>query len=219
MTQGQWARCTGNNPSSIQESWLFKGNLGIDETNEATDQSIPVPEQHPVESVSWNDTKEVLERRLHLRLPTEAQWEYAARAGTTSVYWFGNRVDDFGNAGNVADQFAYDHATLPLGDYDMQINDGYVTHAPVGIYQANAFGIHDVVGNVAELCRDEFENYTKTMLPCTGERPMNGHLFVSVRGSSFKFTIKANRSAGRIGTYPHKAEPTVGLRPARAVDN
>ena len=119
--------------------------------------------------MNWNDAIEVLERRMRLRLPTEAQWEYAARAGTSSPFWFGNRVDNFGEAGNVSDRFAHDRSTIAIGEYDMEINDGYVTHAPVGIYQPNAFGIHDTVGNVAELCRDAFQEYSVEILPKTGE--------------------------------------------------
>jgi serine/threonine protein kinase/formylglycine-generating enzyme required for sulfatase activity len=218
MTQGQWARFTGNNPSSIQALWLFKNDLEFDEANQASADPQLDPDQHPIESISWQDAMEVLEHRLDIRLPTEAQWEYAARAGTTTVVWFGNRVDDFDNAGNVSDRFAFEHVTLPIDFYDMQINDGFVTHAPVGIYRANAFGIHDTVGNVAELCRDGYQEFSTSMLPGTGERPMNDHLLVVVRGSSFRYTAMSNRSAGRIGTFPHKAEPTVGVRPAREVN-
>lgn len=218
MTQGQWARFTGINPSSMQASWLFKNDLELEASKEASVDPQLDPDQHPVESISWQDAMEVLERRLDLRLPTEAQWEYAARAGTTTVIWFGNRVEDFDNAGNVSDRFAFEHVTLPLDYYDMQINDGFVTHAPVGIYRANAFGIHDTVGNVAELCRDGYQEYSTSMLPRTGERPKNDPLFVVVRGSSFRYVAMSNRSAGRIGTFPRKAEPTVGLRPAREVN-
>ena len=118
VTQGQWQAIMGDNPSR------FRGDVKL-----------------PVESVSWEDVQEFI-RRLNTReggsryrLPTEAEWEYAARAGTTTAYSFG---DDPGR----------------LGDYAwFADNAGDRTH-PVGQKNPNPWGLYDMHGNVWEWVQD-----------------------------------------------------------------
>jgi formylglycine-generating enzyme required for sulfatase activity len=116
VTQAQWQAVMGNNPSN------FKGN------------------NLPVETVSWDDAQEFI-KKLNAkgegtyRLPTEAEWEYAARAGTTGDY-----------AGNL-DSMAWYSA-----------NSDMKTH-PIGQKQANAWGLYDMHGNVWEWCEDWYDSY------------------------------------------------------------
>ena len=125
VTQGQWKKVTENNPSH------FKGDDNL-----------------PVEQVSWNDVQEFLEklnameRTEKYRLPTEAEWEYACRAGSTTAYCFGN---DSGRLG----EYAW------YGD-----NAGDKTH-PVGQKKSNAWGLYDMIGNVSHWVRDGYVDYTK----------------------------------------------------------
>ena len=116
-TRGQWSRWTGG----VQ--------AGIDERSEAL-HALPVTE------VSWNDVDAAL-RKGGLQLPTEAQWEYACRAGTSTPWWTG--ADAMGvSRGGVVDD-------APC--------------ASVGSKAANAFGVHDTSGNVMEWCRDGYGQY------------------------------------------------------------
>ena len=124
VTQAQWETVMGNNPS-----W-FKGA------------------NRPVEQVSWNDAQAFLKKlnaaSVQFRLPSEAEWEYAARAGTQTAYSFG---DDPARLG----EYAW---------YGYENNAGKQTH-PVGQKKPNAFGLYDMHGNVWEWVADTYhDNYT-----------------------------------------------------------
>jgi formylglycine-generating enzyme required for sulfatase activity len=122
VTQAQWQAIMGNNPSKFQESG-----------------------QNPVELVSWNDAQEFCKKLSQkagrqFRLPSEAEWEYACRAGTTTAYSFGNDASQLG-------EYAW---------YDG--NSENKTH-PVGQKKPNAFGLYDMHGNVWEWCQDVYGKY------------------------------------------------------------
>ncbi|MFA6567844.1 MAG: SUMF1/EgtB/PvdO family nonheme iron enzyme [Victivallales bacterium] len=117
----------------------------------------------PVERVSWNDAQEFCrlltekERKKKsmpegyvYRLPTEAEWEYCCRAGTDTVFSFGNPADEFFKYGNYCDKAN----TNKLGHQDRKHDDGCDKTSVVGKYQPNAWGICDMHGNVWEWCLD-----------------------------------------------------------------
>ena len=188
MTQGQWLRFTGSNPSrdnpeTYGRNWNREGKLG--------------DLLHPVEQVTWTECTAVLER-LGLELPREAQWEYGARAGTTTVWWSGNEKESIASAGNLADQYAKTHggSAWTVEDWD----DGHSSHAPVGKYLPNAFGLHDVIGNVWEWCQGGAGSASRFY-----------------RGGGLQARAVAARSACRPHDAPSNAGGSLGLRPARAL--
>ena len=171
-----------------------------------------------MEGVSWEMCSRVLEHRLGLSLATEAQWEYAARAGTMAVWWTGNAKASLKDAANLADSFCKDNGGPLSWRYEEWLNDGYAVHAPVGSFRANAFGLHDVVGNLWEWCRDgwgERRGGEGNFRPGTGERRISGPRFRVSRGGSFKDTASVSRATKRNGLAPGYRGGPLGVRPAR----
>jgi len=174
VTQGQWQAVMGNNPSK------FTGDPN-----------------RPVEHVSWDDVQEFV-RRLNsreggamYRLPTEAEWEYAARAETTTRWSFG---DDVGQLGRYAwhDQ-----------------NAGGQTH-PVGQLQPNSWGLYDMHGNVWEWVQDWYGGYASgTAVDPAG--PSSGSIRVN-RGGSWIDSARYCRSAPRIRGAPGDRIVYLGFR-------
>ena len=119
---------------------------------------FPQDERHPVVNVTWNDAValcEWLSRRenLHYRLPSEAEWEFACRAGTTSRYHSGNDPEELVTVANL-----FDAACRPLfGQWEkfaVRASDGFAFTAPVGSLRPNSWGLYDMHGNVWEWCAD-----------------------------------------------------------------
>jgi len=196
VTQAQWTAVMGTNPS------YFKGD------------------NRPVEQVSWNDVQEFL-RRLNAmtsggyRLPTEAEWEYACRAGTvddsvldlTKVAWFG---DNSGDHPVQSDELWKDDEQ----SYGMKIlaNNGR-THS-VGKKKPNAWGLYDMYGNVWELCQDWYAPYPgESQTDPAG--PAMGPGRVS-RGGCWLLTSRYCRPTLRNFQRSDAAFNTLGLRLARS---
>jgi formylglycine-generating enzyme required for sulfatase activity len=190
MTQGQWLACRGENPSFFHEP-------------EPSDPSDPL--SHPVEQVSWEDCRETVER-LGLVLPTEAQWEYAARGGTRTPWWTGGEPQSIQGAANIADQsFGRYFATVQR--WESWLDDGYGRHAPVGSFRANPFGLHDTVGNVTEWCRDWIGPYSERARSGDGERMASG----LARSRHARWLVQhtpRNRCAPRAAAKPHPTTTT-----------
>jgi sulfatase modifying factor 1 len=178
-TQAQWQAVMGNNPSEFQGEDL------------------------PVECVSWNDIcgnesgtggflgalNELMPTGGRFHLPTEAQWEYACRAGTTGPYY-----------GDL-DEIAW---------YDDNSDDK--THA-VGQKKPNEWGLHDMLGNVWEWCSDWYGDYDLGVVTDPAG-PASGSYRV-VRGGSWDFNAVITRCAYRIRSWPSNAYSSIGFRLAR----
>lgn len=172
VTQGLWEAVMGNNPSNFKD-----------------------PEK-PVESVTWNECQEFCTELSRLtgrnfRLPTEAEWEFAARGGrkTTSAKFSGSS-----SAANVA---------------WYEANSNGQTH-PVGKLQSNELGIYDMSGNVGEWCQDHYDTYSsKTQVDPKG--PSSGHYRV-IRGGSCGITASYCRVTKRVQYSPNSRSKFYGLR-------
>ena len=150
----------------------------------------------PVEQASWREADQWC-RKAGLRLPTEAEWEYACRAGTTARFCFGD-------ADNRLGAFAW------LDD-----NSGKKTHA-AGTRQPNAFGLFDMHGNVWEWCADWLADYpTGAVTDPTG--PSRAAEYRVMRGGAWFLPAEYGRSAGRAWAGPGHRSPDLGFRPARSV--
>ena len=131
-------------------------NVGFQQTDE-----------HPVVNVSWDDAVAFCKwlskkEGKSYRLPTEAEWEYACRAGTTTRYFSGDDPETLAKVANVAD--ATFKARFPtwntVQNCGLKASDGYVFTAPVGQFKPNAFGLYDMHGNAARWCADWYgEDY------------------------------------------------------------
>lgn len=162
----------------------------------------PVEEQHPVSCVSWNDVAAFIawlnrNSGRSYRLPTEAEWEYAARAGTSTRNYWGNGKNDACRYANVADQ-----SPLPSGSNwpgeKHECNDGYTFVAPVGRFQPNTFGLYDMIGNVWEWTADWYgSDYYGQSPKQNPQGPISGSIRVNRGGSccnSPAYVRAANRS-------------------------
>ncbi|HEX6884600.1 MAG TPA: bifunctional serine/threonine-protein kinase/formylglycine-generating enzyme family protein [Planctomycetota bacterium] len=208
MTQGQWLRVTGLNPSRLNGvSW--RPDLV------STGPWTPL---HPVEQVNWATCSRVA-RQLGLALPTEAQWEYAARGGTDTPWWCGADKTRIAAAGNVADRYAQEHGANEWGKHE-DWDDGAGGHAPIGTYLPNAFGLHDVLGNVWEWCQDGFDEgfFRRAPLRDPLAEPLHPRADRVWRGGGFNEQASEARSGYRSGVSPEIAAYILGLRPVRALE-
>jgi formylglycine-generating enzyme required for sulfatase activity len=119
-------------------------------------------DDHPVVDVSWNDAMAFCDwlsktEGRRYRLPTEAEWEYCCRAGTTTTYWWGDTPDGGAGHANCADATA--RARYPNWPGYFNWTDGYVFTSPVGHFAPNAWGIYDMTGNAWEWCSDWYGKY------------------------------------------------------------
>ena len=183
LTQAQWQRLTGRNPSMKQ--------AGGDTA------------RHPVEGVDWWVASNCMER-AGLALPSEAQWEYAARAGTQAPWSTGEDPGALIGAANLG--------------HDDGLRGG---HAEVGILAPNAFGLHDVHGNVWEWCRDaagdgEFYSRSPELDPVSVLDEDIGGASVgrAYRGGAFKNPPFSARSSHRMFRAPTWSGGSIGIRPA-----
>ena len=150
----------------------------------------------PVEMVSWDDTQEFCKKVKEktgqtVRLLTDAEWEFACRAGTTTTYYSGDTEADLGRAAWYG------------------ANSKWTTH-PVGQKEPNAWGLYDVHGNVWEWCQDWYGEYaagaaTDPQGPATGISRV-------LRGGSWSFVPRGCRSAFRGNVQPGYRNLDVGFR-------
>jgi formylglycine-generating enzyme required for sulfatase activity len=182
--------------------------------------SFPQKGDHPVVQVSWNDacafcvwlTKKSGRK---VGLPTEAQWEYACRAGATTVYMWGDNPDDGRGWGNCADQSL--RKALPNAPNDWAFfnwDDGYVYTSPVGSFKPSAWGLYDMIGNAWQWCQDRYGDYDQG--PVTDPTGPDKGAFRTLRGGSWWYNPRYCRSANRFRHMPGDRFDNFGFRVAAA---
>ncbi|NEN89935.1 MAG: SUMF1/EgtB/PvdO family nonheme iron enzyme [Okeania sp. SIO3H1] len=172
VTQAQWEAVMGNNPSR------FKGA------------------SRPVENVSWNDATDFCQKLSQITgkkysLPSESQWEYACRAGTSTPFYFGETITS--ELVNYNGNFPY--ADAPKGIYREETTD-------VGIFPPNSFGLYDMHGNVWEWCQDVWhDNYNGAPTDGTAWETGGASNRRMLRGGCWNLNSRYCRCAGRINYF------------------
>lgn len=160
VTRGQFARFVEATGHRAEGCFVWSGREFVDRS----DRSWRAPgfgqgDDHPVVCVSWNDAQAYVRwlgtiTGRPYRLPSEGEWEYVARAGTGSTRFWGDDPALACRFANGADATTASRAPGATDGAVHPCDDGYSHTAPVGRYESNAFGLHDVLGNVAEWTQD-----------------------------------------------------------------
>ncbi len=175
-------------------------------------------DRQPVVCVSWNDVMAYTkwlssETGQRYRLPTEAEWEYAARAGTTTARFWGENPNQACRYANVADQT--EGPNRISWNEKHECNDGYFYSAPVGSFESNGLGLSDMLGNVWEwTCSAYDKDYGGVEKECTKNTTFG--LFV-VRGGGWDDRPAGVRSARRLRRMPAHRGDSTGFRLARSL--
>tara|TARA_B110000459_G_C16625891_1_gene505761 strand:+ start:8057 stop:8800 length:744 start_codon:yes stop_codon:yes gene_type:complete len=186
VTQVHWSSVMGSNPSKFTEGW----SAGL----------------QPVERISWHDANafvdklnETLSQEVHLgltgiwRLPTEAEWEFVARSGTKTKWFFGNRDSE-------------------LEDYGWHAGNSGASTKVVGQKKPTSWGIMDLYGNVSEWCQDNFsKDYSNHSLSQNAYLSDLQELYVH-RGGSWFTESDSTRSSARNKSDPNRKSDGIGMR-------
>jgi serine/threonine-protein kinase PpkA len=173
---------------------------------------------YPVTCVSYNDVMAFVEwlnkeTGHEYRLPTEAEWEYAARAGTTTAHYWGNNSDIACGYANVADNTVSGVFKWPVPHACV---DGHFFASKVKSYSANSFLLHDMLGNVWEwVCSKYEDKYTGSEEKCINTKPDNEAL-ISIRGGGWNADATRVRAAHRNWGVSWSRQANLGFRLVRA---
>jgi formylglycine-generating enzyme len=221
ITRGQFAAfVNATNYNAGDKCLIFSGSskwLEKDGRN-WKNPGYPQDDSHPAVCINWNDAAayiEWLSRKTgeQYKLPSEAEWEYSARAGTSSSRFWGENADEACGYANVADQTA--QAQLPRTETWTIHNctDGYAHTAPVKSFKPNAFGLYDMIGNVWEWVGDGWhDSYNKA--PSDGV-VWQGDMQSVLRGGSWNAMPQIARMAARNRNEPSDRFDDFGFRVER----
>jgi sulfatase modifying factor 1 len=227
VTRGQFRHFVRETKYKTEAENDGKGGWGWDEESRSLKQNPkytwlnPGFEQtdlHPVVNVTWNDAvafcewlSQVEDRKY--RLPTEAEWEYACRARTTTKYSSGDDPESLASVANVADGTA--KTKYPDWTWAIVARDGFIYTAPVAQFRPNAFGLYDMHGNVWEWCHDGFDaEYYKRSPKEDPSGPSQSTLRV-FRGAGWFCHPHSGYSGGRGRGRPGIRASDLGFRVAR----
>ena len=218
VTRDEYSRFVrATNYSSREGSCLVNEGLEWTELAGVNWRTLAFPQtvRHPAVCISWNDaTAYVTWLSRHTgaeyRLPTAAEWEYAARAGTNTPWYWGNRTEvqcRYANGADGATEFPWRTGC----------DDAYPKTSLVGSFQSNDFGLHDMLGNAWEWVQDCF-NWSYVGAPANGSAWEEGDCSARVmRGASWASTPKYLRAAHRAGERASFRSDYTGFRVARSL--
>lgn len=185
ISQSQWKAVMGYNPSKF------------------------VGDRRPVETVSWHEADNFCKNVQKaiggiVRLPTEAEWEYACRAETKTLFHFGDVIRE--------EDANYNASWTVVGDSSKSISHRKAETVNVGSFKPNGFGLYDMHGNVAEWCSDFYEKGYYSKAPRVSPvGPKDGE-FKVVRGGSWLDLPWVCRSSSRFHNFPTVSESLIGFR-------
>lgn len=221
VTRGQYeafVRATGRTIGvGCRTDRATQGVWTLDPVASLRDPAFVQTDDHPVVCVSWNDAQAYVGwlngqvPDAGYRLLSEAEWEYLARAGSTTAYPWGPSVHD-----GCAYMNGVDRTVLSkYPDWEVAAcDDGALNTAPVGSYRPNAFGLHDMIGNVGEWVQDCSTGSYET-LAADSASPCERR---TIRGGSWGSIAKWLRVADRFRYTPDDLDDSVGIRVARSVN-
>ncbi len=219
VTNAQYARFDAEHDSRLEHGDFLQFSV------EERGYPLNLPEQ-PVARVRWQDAQAFCAWLSELTgetvaLPTEAQWEYACRAGTSTPLWYGVEADDFTVRANLAD-YSLAHidtfapwglpsgALAPWRPAVMELNDGHRVSAPMGSYAPNPWGLYDMHGNVGEWTSSDYRSYP--YVSDDGRESLDARTRKVARGGSWYDRPRHARSAARRAYHSWQPVYDVGFR-------
>ena len=183
--------------TNLEYERFFKENLNVSEPKFWAERQFNDPRQ-PVVGVSWEDARQYA-KWAGLRLPSESEWEYACRAGTSTAYYNGNTPEDLARVG-----------------WYIKNAEGHAH--PVGEKEPNSFGLYDMLGNVWEWVEDEwFGKYIRAPLDGRPNVGAKKRWYRVIRGGSWSYESEDCRSASRFRQKPDARYFSLGFRLAKSV--
>jgi formylglycine-generating enzyme required for sulfatase activity len=225
VTRGQFRRFVDDSGYRTEAEKDGKGGWGWNEEMKKFEQNprytwqnagFEQTDEHPVVNVSWNDAQAFIawisrKESKTYRLPTEAEWEYVCRAGTTTRFAVGEDAEGLAVVGNIADGTAKEK----YPDWKtISAKDGFIYTAPVGRFRPNAFGLFDMHGNVWEWCSDGYAADYYKQSPVDHPPGVGGAAARVIRGGSWSDDPRGARSAYRSRDEPGNRYYYLGFRVA-----
>ena len=199
---------TGNSEQEPEYTWRNPGFVQTDDD--------------PVVEVTWNDAEKFCEwlsrkEKKTYGLPTEAQWEYACRAGTTTRFWCGDTDASLQGNANVADASLREKFPASAS-WAVAWNDGYPFTSPVGVFKANPWGLYDMHGNVWQWCADYYDPKYYQNSPNKDPQNLLETDARVLRGGSWDGYPRNCRAAFRFRIAPGVRDNHFGCRVALCLD-
>ena len=220
VTRGQYAafvKDTGH-PSG-PSCWSYKNGSWVDQSGaDWRKPGFAQDDKHPAVCISLTDALAYIEWLNHktgqvFRLPTEAEWEYAARAGTTTTRYWGDTPDDACEYANVADLTAQKAFSWDIKSV-FNCGDRFAYTAPVGSFKPNDFQLYDMLGNAWEwTCSAYQDKYSGDEKKCLSNNDATDRR--AVRGGSWSYRPQLLRSAYRYRFDPTTRYTNLGFRLAQ----